>query len=125
VEPAAHSRLCCARAALVVALRQLDVSTAGTAHAEFLYIRNFRPERWPAGDPVMLRTMARPLARTGGYKDIDSGPTLDFLIAKAMTRRSASTFNSPSKSARRGIVPDHQGFGLPATTWQTIRSLPA
>ncbi len=55
---------------------------------DYLYIRNFRPERWPAGDPVVLdRTQPDGAAVLGkahsGYKDIDAGPTLDFLIAQA------------------------------------------
>ncbi len=60
--------------------------------ARHLYIRNFRPDRWPAGDPVVLPERGKKganddAARTGkmhsGYKDIDGSPTLDFLIAKA------------------------------------------
>jgi uncharacterized sulfatase len=34
---------------------------------EHLYIRNFKPDRWPAGDP-------------GGYHDIDNGPTKSYMI---------------------------------------------
>ena len=49
----------------------------------FLYIRNFRPDRWPAGDPVLLRDDGAPAGPHSGYKDIDGCPTLDFLIAKA------------------------------------------
>lgn len=51
--------------------------------ADHLYIRNFRPERWPAGDPVVLRDDGTPAGPHSGYKDIDPGPTLEFLIAKA------------------------------------------
>jgi len=51
--------------------------------AEFLYIRNFRPERWPAGDPVVLRDDGTPGGPHSGYKDIDGSPSLEFLIAKA------------------------------------------
>jgi uncharacterized sulfatase len=50
---------------------------------EYLFIRNFRPERWPAGDPVVLKDNGTPAGPHSGYKDIDGGPTLDFLIAKA------------------------------------------
>jgi len=50
---------------------------------EFLYIRNFRPDRWPAGDPVVLREDGSPAGPHSGYKDIDGCPTLDFLISKA------------------------------------------
>ena len=35
--------------------------------AEYLYIRNFAPDRWPAGDPE-------------GYGDIDGGPTKSYML---------------------------------------------
>jgi uncharacterized sulfatase len=41
---------------------------------EFLYIRNFHPERWPAGDPEMWKAV-------GPFGDIDGGPTKDVLLA--------------------------------------------
>jgi N-sulfoglucosamine sulfohydrolase len=50
---------------------------------DFLYIRNFRPERWPAGDPVVLKGDGSPQGPHSGYMDIDRGPTLALLIAKA------------------------------------------
>lgn len=50
---------------------------------EFLYVRNFRPDRWPAGDPVVLDGKGNPERPHSGYKDIDPGATLDFLIARA------------------------------------------
>ncbi len=59
----------------------------------YLYIRNFRPERWPAGAPRKFGTgMYAPgdvVARAqlgpehGGYHDIDRCPTLTFLIEHA------------------------------------------
>lgn len=42
---------------------------------DYLYIRNFHPERWPAGDP---QTLGNPMH--GAYHDIDSGPSLRFLV---------------------------------------------
>lgn len=51
--------------------------------ARFLYIRNFKPERWPAGAPQKLGTGkgAESLGPMhGGYHDIDGCPTLTFLI---------------------------------------------
>ena len=36
---------------------------------EFLYIRNYEPDRWPAGDPET------------GYRNVDDGPTKTFLIS--------------------------------------------
>lgn len=55
--------------------------------AEYLYVRNFRPQRWPAGPGQKYETP--PHGTTpgvlgppdGGYHDIDACPTLDFLIA--------------------------------------------
>ncbi len=57
---------------------------------EFLYIRNFKPERWPAGAPQKYGTgsyakQADAEAQNlgpmhGGYHDIDGCPSLDFLI---------------------------------------------
>ncbi|HEY8504566.1 MAG TPA: sulfatase [Gemmataceae bacterium] len=35
---------------------------------EFLYLRNFRPDRWPAGDPEHVFSV-------GAFGDIDNGPT--------------------------------------------------
>ena len=56
----------------------------------YLYIRNFRPERWPAGTPRKLGTGNYPKGDNeplgpmhGGYHDIDACPTLDFMIEKA------------------------------------------
>jgi len=48
---------------------------------QFLYIRNFQPDRWPAGDPQMLREDGTLGPMHGAYTDIDSSPTLDFLVA--------------------------------------------
>lgn len=50
---------------------------------QFLYIRNFRPDRWPAGDPEVLNNSGQSAGPHSGYKDIDDSPTLDFLIAQS------------------------------------------
>jgi N-sulfoglucosamine sulfohydrolase len=42
---------------------------------DFLYIRNFRPERWPAGDPEMYFAV-------GDFGDIDGGPSKDLLLTR-------------------------------------------
>jgi N-sulfoglucosamine sulfohydrolase len=42
---------------------------------DFLYIRNFHPDRWPAGDPEMYFSV-------GPFGDIDGGPTKDLLLQK-------------------------------------------
>lgn len=40
---------------------------------EFLYIRNFRPDRWPAGDPEKYIAV-------GPFGDIDGGPTKSLVL---------------------------------------------
>jgi arylsulfatase A-like enzyme len=42
---------------------------------DFLYIRNLRPDRWPAGDPEMVYAV-------GEFGDIDGGPTKELLLAR-------------------------------------------
>ncbi|QDV14972.1 Sulfatase [Rosistilla oblonga] len=59
---------------------------------QYLYIRNFRPERLPAGpaqkyDSVTYDAAGKPVDAQlgdahGGYHDIDACPSLDFLIEK-------------------------------------------
>ncbi|MBN1482591.1 heparan N-sulfatase [candidate division KSB1 bacterium] len=44
---------------------------------DFLYIRNFKPERWPAGDPTKSEDNDPP----GAYGDIDAGPTKSYMMA--------------------------------------------
>jgi arylsulfatase A-like enzyme len=40
---------------------------------DFLYVRNFHAERWPAGDPEMWRSV-------GPFGDIDGGPTKEVVL---------------------------------------------
>ncbi|MBZ5583198.1 MAG: sulfatase [Acidobacteriia bacterium] len=40
---------------------------------EFLYIRNLRPDRWPAGDPEKYVSV-------GPFGDVDGGPTKDVIL---------------------------------------------
>jgi arylsulfatase A-like enzyme len=41
--------------------------------AEYLYVRNFRPDRWPAGDPELYFAV-------GPFGDIDGGPAKSTLV---------------------------------------------
>ncbi len=41
---------------------------------KWLYIRNLRPDRWPAGDPEMVFSV-------GEFGDVDPGPTKDFILS--------------------------------------------
>src|SRR6185503_6255665 len=40
---------------------------------DFLYIRNFHPERWPAGDPEKW-------VAVGAYGDCDNSPTKEYML---------------------------------------------
>jgi arylsulfatase A-like enzyme len=42
---------------------------------DYLYIRNFRPDRWPAGDPELYFAV-------GPYGDIDGGPSKSVLLSR-------------------------------------------
>ncbi len=42
--------------------------------AKWLYLRNFRPDRWPAGDPEMVFAV-------GEFGDVDASPTKDAIMA--------------------------------------------
>lgn len=42
---------------------------------DHLYIRNLRPDRWPAGDPELVFSV-------GPYGDIDGGPTKDVILGR-------------------------------------------
>jgi N-sulfoglucosamine sulfohydrolase len=52
----------------------------GVRTAEFLYIRNYRPERWPAGDPELVFAV-------GPFGDIDGGPSKELLMRDATQAR--------------------------------------
>jgi arylsulfatase A-like enzyme len=43
--------------------------------SEYLYVRNYRPDRWPAGDPELH-------VAVGPYGDIDDGPSKQLLLAR-------------------------------------------
>ncbi|MGK7394248.1 MAG: sulfatase family protein [Candidatus Cyclobacteriaceae bacterium M3_2C_046] len=47
---------------------------------QYLYIRNFKPERWPAGAPQKYDSDSLLGPQHGGYHDIDAAPSLDYLI---------------------------------------------
>jgi arylsulfatase A-like enzyme len=47
---------------------------------EYLYIRNYEPDRWPAGDPEVYHSV-------GPYGDIDASPSKEYI----MSRRAQAT----------------------------------
>src|SRR5207237_4591151 len=53
---------------------------------QFLYIRNLRPERWPAGDPQMWKAV-------GPYGDCDNSPSKEFILAHQSEGPFARFFN--------------------------------
>lgn len=60
--------------------QNLGYSQRGIRTEKFLYIRNFTPERWPAGAPQQLFPNDSLGPMHGGYFDIDACPTQDFLV---------------------------------------------
>ena len=72
--------------------------------ATHLYIRNFAPERWPAGTPQKYaevdfdeqgNLVASKLGpEHGGYHDIDACPTLDWMIAHRDQAGAATLFRA-------------------------------
>ena len=51
----------------------------------FLYIRNLRPDRWPAGDPEMYFSV-------GPFGDIDGGPSKDLVLGRRTDPQIAAAF---------------------------------
>ena len=55
--------------------------------ADFLYVRNFAPGRWPMGAPLAITATSAPDAGTleqdtrSGFADMDAGPTKAWLVA--------------------------------------------
>ena len=61
----------------------------------FLFIKNFRPERWPAGPGQKFSGKPGSLLgpEHGGYHDIDACPSLDFMIAQQKDPKIAKYFH--------------------------------
>jgi uncharacterized sulfatase len=52
----------------------------GLRTEKFLYVRNFKPERWPAGAPQKFEKDGSLGPMHGAYTDIDACPTFDFMV---------------------------------------------
>lgn len=52
----------------------LSYPIRGIRTREFLYLRNLRPDRWPAGDPEVYMSV-------GDYGDVDGSRTKEFILA--------------------------------------------
>ncbi len=61
----------------------LGYPTRALRTQQYLYIRNFHPERWPAGDPQAYSNADKLGPMHGAYHDIDGCPTLSFLVQHA------------------------------------------
>jgi uncharacterized sulfatase len=48
----------------------------------YLYIRNFKPERWPAGAPQKFDSAGILGPADGAYHDIDYSPSLEYLVSR-------------------------------------------
>ncbi|MDB5013257.1 MAG: heparan N-sulfatase, partial [Daejeonella sp.] len=67
-------------------------------YGNYLYIRNFEPERWPAGDPqdMIKDSLSGKLTKGpvyGAFYDIDASPTLDFLKTHTSDKNLAPFFH--------------------------------
>ena len=54
--------------------------------ADFLYIRNYEPDRWPSGDPIAFRE------NRGKYGEVDRSPTKAFMEAHRQNSRFMKLF---------------------------------
>ena len=65
---------------------------------EYLYIRNFRPDRWPAGDPEQY-------VAVGPFGDIDGGPSKSVVLDRRTESDDRSVLPARDREAsRRGAV---------------------
>jgi N-sulfoglucosamine sulfohydrolase len=85
-------------------VRRGDLSYPARAvrNREFLYIRNLRPDRWPAGDPELYHSV-------GPFGDCDDGPTKQVILG----RRSAEHFELCF-----GKRPGEELYDLKKDPWQ-------
>ena len=58
----------------------LSYSQRAMRLGRYLYIRNFTPDRWPAGDPQSYSEDGKLGPMHGGYHDIDASPSLSALV---------------------------------------------
>ena len=63
--------------------RNLGYPIRAVRTQQFLYIRNFHPERWPAGNPREINHDGQLGPMHEAYRDIDRAPTLEFMAKNA------------------------------------------
>ena len=76
---------------------------------DFLYIRNFRPDRWPAGDPEKY-------VAVGPFGDIDDGPTKQLLLS----RHAADEVITPFFELATAKRPAEELYDLRGDPWQVV-----
>jgi N-sulfoglucosamine sulfohydrolase len=65
----------------------LPYPTRALRTPDFLYVKNFKPDRWPMGDPYGVTETSEPSYKQlandtyAGFPDIDSSPTKAWLVA--------------------------------------------
>jgi arylsulfatase A-like enzyme len=74
---------------------------------DFLYVRNLRPERWPAGDPEMWKAV-------GEFGDCDAGVVKEVILSK----RNEPTMK-PFFELCFGLRPAEELYDLRNDPWQT------
>jgi len=85
----------------------LSYPMRGVRTSEFHYIRNFMPDRWPAGDPNMISMYA------DGFADIDVGPTRDLLVKSKYAKTISRYFHLACD-----MRPEEELYDLKKDTWQ-------
>lgn len=75
---------------------------------EFLYIRNLRPDRWPAGDPEKY-------VAVGPFGDIDDGPTKQLLLSQRADAVIGKFFEMAT-----GKRLEEELYDLRADPWQLV-----
>ena len=64
----------------------------------FLYVKNYKPDRWPAGDPDR-----RVCARNIPYGEVDSAPTKTLLMANA-NKKTQDCLNKAVPLSRNRLI---------------------
>jgi arylsulfatase A-like enzyme len=84
----------------------LSYPVRGIRTREFLYLRNLRPDRWPAGDPETYLAV-------GPFGDIDGGPSKDVLLNRRQDKDIARFFELAC-----GKRPAEELYDLAKDPWQ-------
>ena len=109
-----------------VRVGDLSYPSRAVRSRDYLYVRNFRPDRWPAGDPVLYHSV-------GPFGDIDDGPSKQLLMregtafaafrAHAMEKRPAEELYvlADDPGQLRNVAEDPAHASTSASTARTPR----